>query len=87
MRHAAHRAGETEQNTMKRQATQVRVSQLVHSATQQRRGQIARLCEVIVREFQPEKVILFGSWAYGKPDADSDIDLLVVMPFEGSPLL
>ena len=31
------------------------------------------------------KIILFGSWAYGKPEADSDIDLLVVMPFEGSP--
>jgi predicted nucleotidyltransferase len=40
---------------------------------------------VIAREFQPEKIILFGSWAYGTPDTDSDIDLLVVMPFEGSP--
>jgi len=70
---------------MKRQATQVRVPQPVHSPTQQRRGQITRLCEVIAQEFQPEKIILFGSWAYGKPDTDSDIDLLVVMPFEGSP--
>ena len=55
------------------------------SSTRQRRGQIARLCEVIAREFQPEKIILFGSWAYGTPDAESDIDLLIVMPFEGSP--
>ncbi len=30
-------------------------------------------------------MILFGSYAYGKPRSDSDIDLLVVMSFEGSP--
>lgn len=34
----------------------------------------------IVEQFQPEQVILFGSYAYGVPDAESDIDLLVVMP-------
>jgi len=28
---------------------------------------------------------MFGSYAYGTPGADSDVDLLVVMPFEGSP--
>src|SRR4029078_12547162 len=34
-----------------------------------------------VRErFQPDKIILFGSYAYGVPHADSDVDLLVVMP-------
>ena len=33
----------------------------------------------IVREYQPEKIILFGSWAWGKPHEDSDIDLLIVM--------
>ena len=71
---------------MKRQATQVRVPQPLHSTTRQRREQIARLCAVIAQEFQPEKIILFGSWAYVKPDAESDIDLLVVMPFEGSSL-
>src|SRR4051812_38262599 len=30
--------------------------------------------------FQPDKIILFGSYAYGVPHADSDVDLLVVMP-------
>jgi uncharacterized protein len=70
---------------MKRQATQVRISQPYHATPRQRRGQIARLCAVIAREFHPDKIILFGSWAYGKPDTDSDIDLLIVMPFEGSP--
>jgi predicted nucleotidyltransferase len=70
---------------MKRKTTLIRSPQPWHSSTRQRRGQIARLCEVIAREFQPEKIILFGSWAYGTPDAESDIDLLIVMPFEGSP--
>ena len=70
---------------MKRQATQVRISQPYYATPRQRRGQIARLCAVIAREFHPDKIILFGSWAYGKPDTDSDIDLLIVMPFEGSP--
>jgi len=44
---------------------------------------IKDLCRQIVENFQPEKVILFGSHAYGKPDVNSDVDLLVVMPFEG----
>lgn len=33
----------------------------------------------IVRELHPEKIILFGSYAYGNPTPDSDVDLLVVM--------
>jgi len=33
----------------------------------------------IVQRFQPEKVILFGSYAYGRPRAASDVDLFVVM--------
>jgi predicted nucleotidyltransferase len=44
---------------------------------------IADLSERIVREFQPDKIILFGSYAYGQPRADSDVDLLVVLPFKG----
>ena len=44
---------------------------------------IAELTERIVREFRPDKIILFGSYAYGQPRPDSDIDLLVVLPFEG----
>ncbi len=45
--------------------------------------QIKELCDQIVREFHPERIILFGSHAYGKPTPDSDVDLLVVMPYEG----
>jgi predicted nucleotidyltransferase len=34
----------------------------------------------IAERFHPEKIILFGSYAYGTPNEDSDVDLLVVMP-------
>ncbi len=34
----------------------------------------------IVRQFRPLRVILFGSWARGDAQPDSDIDLLVVLP-------
>lgn len=44
---------------------------------------IRELCDCIVREFQPERIILFGSYASGKPTPDSDVDLLVILPFEG----
>lgn len=44
---------------------------------------IQALCEGIVQGFHPEKVVLFGSYAYGQPDEGSDVDLLVIMPFEG----
>jgi uncharacterized protein len=50
-----------------------------------RAAHIKKLCAQIAREFQPEKIILFGSQAYGQPKVESDIDLLVVMPYEGSP--
>jgi predicted nucleotidyltransferase len=33
----------------------------------------------IVRSFQPQRIILFGSYAYGHPRQESDVDLLVVM--------
>ncbi|MDQ3650722.1 MAG: nucleotidyltransferase domain-containing protein [Acidobacteriota bacterium] len=46
-------------------------------------AEIQKLCEQIARDFHPEQIILFGSHAYGTPTPDSDIDLLVVMPFEG----
>lgn len=34
----------------------------------------------LVEEFAPQHLILFGSYAYGEPDQDSDVDLLVVKP-------
>ena len=43
------------------------------------REEIQATCDDIVREFAPLQVILFGSYAYGTPKEDSDVDLLVVM--------
>ena len=34
----------------------------------------------IISGVHPEKIILFGSYAYGTPAKDSDLDLLVIMP-------
>jgi predicted nucleotidyltransferase len=45
--------------------------------------QIEELARDIGREFQPTRVVLFGSHAYGKPTGDSDVDILVVIPHEG----
>ena len=41
---------------------------------------IRRLARQVAERFCPEKIILFGSYAYGTPHEDSDVDLLVVMP-------
>lgn len=41
------------------------------------------LAERIGHEYDPERIILFGSYAYGAPTEDSDLDLLVIMPFQG----
>jgi uncharacterized protein len=38
----------------------------------------------IVNELNPEKVLLFGSYAYGKPNPHSDVDLLVIMKTSAS---
>lgn len=40
----------------------------------------------IVEKFQPERIILLGSYAYGQPTEDSDVDLLVILPFEDLPV-
>ncbi len=45
--------------------------------------QIEAVSHRIAQAFRPEKIILFGSYAYGEPTEDSDVDLLVIMPFEG----
>src|ERR1700752_2054634 len=41
---------------------------------------IRQFAREVVQQFRPEKIILFGSHAYGQPHADSDVDILVVMP-------
>ena len=42
--------------------------------------QIRDLSRRIAREFRPRRIVLFGSYATGRPTTDSDVDLLVIMP-------
>ncbi len=42
------------------------------------KNMILEIVDKIKQEYQPDKIILFGSYAYGHPDRDSDIDLLIV---------
>lgn len=44
---------------------------------------IRTVAQQIAEKFHPQRIILFGSYAYGTPTEESDVDLLVVMPFEG----
>lgn len=47
------------------------------------RHEIEEFARRIAAEFHPERIILFGSYAYGTATPDSDVDLLVVMPHAG----
>ncbi len=40
---------------------------------------IQRYCDAVAAAFKPQRIILFGSHAYGEPTVDSDVDVLVVM--------
>jgi uncharacterized protein len=40
---------------------------------------IRRFARQIAERFHPDRIILFGSYAYGQPHAESDVDLLVIM--------
>ena len=40
--------------------------------------EIQKISDRIVKEFKPEKIILFGSYAWGKPHKDSDVDLFIM---------
>jgi uncharacterized protein len=45
--------------------------------------QITKLADEIAAKFSPQTIILFGSYAYGTPTEDSDVDLLVVKDYPG----
>jgi uncharacterized protein len=47
--------------------------------------QIREFSRKLAREFRPERIVLFGSYARGSATADSDVDLLIILPFEGKP--
>lgn len=40
---------------------------------------LPKAIELIVKKIKPEKIILFGSYAHGNPNHDSDVDLFVIM--------
>jgi predicted nucleotidyltransferase len=44
---------------------------------------ISSFARHVARQFKPQKIIMFGSYADGKPTEDSDVDILVIMPFKG----
>jgi len=46
--------------------------------------QINQVRDKIVIEFDPEKIVLFGSYAYGDPNESSDLDLMVIKKSEES---
>jgi uncharacterized protein len=46
--------------------------------------QIEAYCRVVAHEFEPQKIILFGSYAWGSATPASDVDLVVVMPYRGT---
>ena len=48
------------------------------ASSQQARDVIQQIVEKLVSGYAPRKVILFGSYAYGDPMPDSDIDLLII---------
>ena len=43
-----------------------------------RQADIQSVVESIVAGYDPEEIIIFGSWAWGQPDGDSDLDLFIV---------
>ena len=47
---------------------------------------IQTIVDRIVKEYSPEEIILFGSYAYGQPDDDSDLDLFIIKKTEDPPL-
>ena len=49
-------------------------------------GLISKLAERLKERYQPEKIILYGSYAYGTPDESSDIDLLIIKDTTDRPI-
>ncbi|HHT9120784.1 MAG TPA: nucleotidyltransferase domain-containing protein [Candidatus Hypogeohydataceae bacterium YC41] len=47
---------------------------------------ISKIAEKIATEYSPKKIILFGSYAYGRPTEDSDIDLFIIKNTDKRPI-
>lgn len=50
------------------------------------RDTLQQIVQSLIEAYQPQHIVLFGSLAYGEPDADSDIDLLIIKETDESPL-
>ncbi len=48
------------------------------------RDEIARVATFIAETFRPRRIMLYGSWAYGTPTPESDVDLMVEIATSGS---
>jgi uncharacterized protein len=42
--------------------------------------EICKFAREVAQRFEPDKIVLFGSYAYGTPNENSDVDILVIMP-------
>jgi uncharacterized protein len=58
----------------------------IPNRTQIPRAAIQNVVDQIIDLFHPQKIILFGSYAYGTPRPESDVDLLVIMDTQKSGL-
>ena len=61
-----------------------KINSFYYYAFMTRISEIKKYVGNLAREFHPERVILFGSYAHGKPTKDSDVDILVIMKHDKS---
>ncbi len=47
--------------------------------------EIKKQTQLIVEKYNPVKIVLFGTYAYGKPSPESDVDLLIIVNSDNSP--
>jgi len=46
---------------------------------------LKNIVDKIINNFNPDKIIIFGSYAYGHPTVDSDMDIMIVMETDEKP--
>lgn len=82
--HTSARAAMAPTSAVGRRKPRARARPAARGTRSRVRNDISEMVRRIVECFHPEQVILFGSHARGEARADSDVDLLVVMPVQGS---
>jgi len=65
-------------------ATTIRIGKLTANAEVQQT--IHDIVERLAKEYQPSRIVLFGSYAHGHSDHDSDIDLLIIKDTQDRPI-